>query len=317
MAPGIATGTRGTPAVLLVGFNRPLLLRRSLDEIVKAGPAALYVALDGPRTGHPEDTERIDECARLVYEARLPTSLLRSERNLGCRGAVPAAISWFFSQVTEGIILEDDCVSSPQFFDFCGAMLERYRHDERVMMVSGYQIAPRRRVRASYSYVRATPIWGWATWRRAWAHHDEGMESWRTGRSRSTIRDQLGPIGFRMASRRFDDVALHGADTWDFQWEHSVLVREAMAVVPSRNLIMNIGFTPDATHTASKSRTRVGRVAGAISPLEFPLVSPMTFGPDRRLERAMLRRRFPVSRLIASELRARRREKLTSRGCGG
>jgi hypothetical protein len=145
-------------------------------------PKRLYVACDGPNPDCPGEAEKV-AATRAVIEQEIdwPCQIERlySDVNQGCRLGVSRAISWFFEQVEEGIILEDDCVPHPDFFPYCTALLERYRHDMRIWSVCGsnFQLG-HRRGDASYYFSIHGDSWGWATWRRAWVCHESAVTNW-------------------------------------------------------------------------------------------------------------------------------------------
>jgi hypothetical protein len=162
------------------------------------------------------------------------------EENLGCKVAVSSGITWFFEQVEEGIILEDDCLPNATFFQFCKELLDEYRGDERVMMVSGDNFQPRRRGEASYYFSRYTHIWGWATWRRAWRHYDLEMKAWPEYRRQMRLYTFLPPSLAKMAERHMDTAYRGRISTWDAQWLFACWNNDGVSVIPSVNLISNI-----------------------------------------------------------------------------
>lgn len=125
--------------VLFLVFNRPERTRRVFAAIREARPKQLFVAADGPRPDRPEDRQCCAEVRQLATAVDWPCEVrtLFRTQNLGCGRAVSEAISWFYRNVAEGIVLEDDCCPDPSFFDFCTAMLVRYRGDRRVFKIAG------------------------------------------------------------------------------------------------------------------------------------------------------------------------------------
>lgn len=168
-------------AVLFLVFNRPDTTRQVLDSIRQARPPRLYVAADGAREDRPGERERCERVRGIATDVDWPCEVhtLFRARNLGCKTAVSGGISWFFEQEEEGIILEDDVLPDQSFFVFCEELLERYRHEAKVTMISGdYFHGNNHQPTASYFFSRYTHIWGWASWRRAWQHYDREMAQW-------------------------------------------------------------------------------------------------------------------------------------------
>lgn len=241
-----------TPVALLV-FNRPELTTRVFAAIRAARPPRLLVVADGPRRGRPDDPERCAEVRRIVEQVDWPCELLcnYSEENLGCRMRVSGGLDWVFGQVEEAIILEDDCLPDPTFFRFCQELLQHYRDDERVMTICGTNLLGRwKDDRQSYHFAQYDFVWGWASWRRAWRHYDLEMRLWHDPDCRQRIRRTLQNDRFwRLREKTFQQAFDNRIDTWDYQWAFARTAQGGLAVVPSINLVANIGFGIDATHT--------------------------------------------------------------------
>ena len=243
-------------AVVFLIFNRPEQTRRSFNKIREARPPILLVVCDGPRANHPKDVENVNEVRQIIDDGvDWPCNVLKnySESNLGCRERPASGINWAFSIVDEAIFIEDDCLADETFFDFCDEMLDRFRFDERVMHVNGTNfIGEHFQPRESYFFSKYVWVWGWATWRRAWCHYDYTMASWDEKvstllESFDSRREQAFWISTFEEARR-DWVS---AQAWDFPWIYTCWIRGGLSVVPTVNLIENIGFGPDATHTNS------------------------------------------------------------------
>jgi len=174
-------------------------------------------------------------------------------KNLGCKNAVSSAITWFFDQVEEGIILEDDCLPDPSFFWFCQELLKHYRHDERVMMISGDNFQGGHiRGDGSYYFSKYCHIWGWATWKRAWKLYDVTMTSYPSFRSTNQIANVFeNSDEQRYWLKRFDKAYKGEIDTWDYQWVYATFQNSGLSVLPNKNLVKNIGFGAGASHTSS------------------------------------------------------------------
>jgi len=240
-----------TPILFLI-FNRPELTARVFAAIREVKPAKLYVAADGPR---PEKVGEWKRCAeargvleKIDWDCEART-LLRDD-NLGCGHAVSEAITWFFEQEEEGIILEDDCSPDASFFPFCAEMLARFREDDRVGSISGDNFFPPALHSAQpYHFSKYTQIWGWATWRRFWKKYDfhltGELEEWeRIIRGVNPNENQA-----RYWIEIFKAMKSGLIDTWDYQVMFSAWRSGLVHIYPSKNLILNIGYGADATHT--------------------------------------------------------------------
>jgi hypothetical protein len=244
-----------TPVALIV-FNRPDLTERVFQAIRQVQPRKLLVIADGPRVDRPDEAEKCAATRQIIDRVDWDCEVLRnySDVNLGCKRRVSSGIDWVFSQVEEAI-LEDDCLPGPSFFQFCQVLLEKYREDDRIMMVSGDNFQPPTGLEEeSYYFSKYIHIWGWATWRRAWQHYDVGMSSWPDFRDRRLLKAIChDPIEEAYWITLFNNVANGKMDTWDQQWVYACWRNQGLSIMPTINLISNIGFRQDATHTIEKS----------------------------------------------------------------
>lgn len=284
----VQAGIRPTPPVLLTVWRRPEATRFVLDGIRRARPAQLFVASDGPR--EDEHEQLLVEATRQVVARAVDwdceVATLHRDENLGCRLAMSGAIDWFFDNVPEGIILEDDCVPHADFFPYCAELLERYRHDDRVVHITGdNSIALTWEGGDSYKFVRWPLVWGWASWRRSWIHYDRDLEAWtaatRGWRARRVLPDPIDREVWLPLLARLRDTG--EPDTWDYQWTATVLRRGGLSIVPRVNLVTNMGFGPHATHTFDQDSPRAHRPAAEILPLRHPSVARLDRDVDRQL----------------------------------
>lgn len=240
-----------TVPVLFLIFNRPDTTQQVFDEIRKARPTQLFVAADGPRKNRLDDREKCRKAREIVKHVDwdCAVSTLFRDENLGCKKGVSSAIDWFFSNVNEGIILEDDCVPDQSFFPFCQELLERYRNDERVLMISGTNyLANGCELVESYFFSKYYSIWGWATWKRAWSLYDIEMTHWPIYNSRRDLheiyREKYVVNFFEKIMQKTYDNKL---DTWDVQWVYTCIFNYGLSICPKFNLVSNVGNM--GTHT--------------------------------------------------------------------
>jgi hypothetical protein len=243
--------TMKTPVLFLI-FNRPDTTARVFAAIRETRPERLYVAADGPRPGREGEAEGCRATRELAtaidWQCELHT--LFREQNLGCMDAVSSAITWFFEQEEEGIILEDDCLPHPDFFPFCGKMLERYRDDERVMMIGGTNyLLDQLKIPESYCFSRYFAIWGWASWRRAWQQYDITMKDWKRFKTEGQLKSFYSQRFMERHVSSMMELAFYNrTNTWDIQWFYSCLFNNGLSIIPRVNLISNIGLV--GTHTS-------------------------------------------------------------------
>ena len=242
--------------ILVTAFNRPDHLSRLLVRMREVEPRNLFVAIDGPRIDRPDEAERVQQCRDLLrsidWKCNLHT-LLRDE-NLGCGRGVSSAISWFFTHVEQGIILEDDIIPVPSFFEFCSTLLNCYRDDERVFAISGCNFVPPEALthpNDPYRFSQVPHIWGWATWRRSWRQHQLDIAGWQKALPPMSLWSRAGRSlsGAVYWASTFELLARGKVDTWDGQLVLASMISGQFTATSNTNLIENIGFGEDATHT--------------------------------------------------------------------
>lgn len=191
------------------------------------------------------------------------------EKNLGCKHAVSSAITWFFEQEERGIILEDDCLPHQDFFTFCEILLERYVSDHRVSVITGDNFQNGiQRGDGSYYFSRYNHVWGWASWRRAWQHYDGDLSFWPEWKhSESWVSEFSDRVERRYWEQIFDSMYCQQIDTWDYPWTASVWYYGGLTVMPKTNLVSNIGFGSDSTHTSNPDDPNANRQTSALGEL--------------------------------------------------
>jgi hypothetical protein len=240
-----------TPVALFI-FNRPDLTRVAFEAIAQVRPRKLLVVADGPRT--PEEAEKCRQARAISERVDWPCEVVTnfSEANLGCKERVASGLDWVFSEANEAIIIEDDCLPDPSFFSFSEQLLARYRDDERIMHINGCNfLSDRISLERSYYFSRYTfGGYGWASWSRAWQHFDKDMKSWPEFKRSGMLAQLFEASGEQDFWRGILDRTYAGEiDTWDFQWFYAVWTQGGLSIVPRVNLVSNLGFRPDATHT--------------------------------------------------------------------
>ncbi|MBO3460961.1 glycosyltransferase family 2 protein [Aetokthonos hydrillicola Thurmond2011] len=270
-----------TPVAFII-FNRPHTTERVFETIRQAKPAKLLVIADGSRPDRPDEAEKCALTRAIIDRVDWDCEVIKNyaDTNLGCKQRVSSGIDWVFNNVEEAIILEDDCLPDPTFFRFCEELLEKYRYDERIMMVTGFNIQGQWKPNIqSYHFTYYGSIWGWASWRRAWKYYDINMELWSKPETRERLRDVICDSKQSLTrEKHFDEVYYGKIDTWDYQWDLARFLQSGLSVVPSKNLIQNIGFDQAASRTAED---RKGLSKIPIISMSFPLIEPCTITQNR------------------------------------
>ena len=261
-----------TPILFLI-FNRPDTTQKVFDEIKKQRPKYLYVAADGARKNKPNEKCLCEKTRKIVEQIDWDCELhtLFREQNLGCGIAVSSAITWFFENVEQGIILEDDCLPHADFFPYCETLLMRYKNVVEVKMISGDNFQKGiKRGSESYYFSIYTFIWGWATWKRTWDDFSYTLKDYPVKEFKSILKRHFPLWTERHVwLDRFLLLKKGRTDIWDYQFSFSIWKSNGICIVPNSNLISNIGFGEDATHTSGKSHASCLQVC-EILPLTHP-----------------------------------------------
>jgi hypothetical protein len=278
--------------ILFLVFNRPDKTSRVFEEIKAAKPSRLYISADGPRPGNTEDVRLCNTVRAIVTQIDWPCKVKTkfNLENKGCKMAVSSAISWFFDQETEGIILEDDCLPAPAFFNFCDNLLEKYRNDTRIFCITGFN-AQQGRIRdeASYYFSQISNIWGWASWKRVWKLYDADLSNYTNEHALRFLQNNFqDPLLISEWMDIFEQLKEGKIDTWDHQFHFLSFFENGLCIVPNVNLISNIGFGPDATHTLSPQDLNANQAFGELK----TLIHPVLVSPDKEADYFLLNNEF-------------------------
>lgn len=262
-------------SLLFLIFKRPETTLKVLEVIRQAQPPRIYVAADGARSDQASEAEQVAKTREIVLNGidwPCEVKTLFRERNLGCRMAVSSAIDWFFEHEEEGIILEDDCLPDVTFFRFCKKLLEYYRNDTRIMAISGNNFQQgQRRGKYSYYFSQLPHCWGWATWRRAWRLYNISVENFQEIMGENFHCDFTHNF---LANKMWKELIFkayqNNIDSWTYLWLFSNFVNHGLSILPQKNLVENIGFGVNATHTIKDNK----RLHISKQSINFPLEHP-------------------------------------------
>lgn len=276
--------TLQTPVVLII-FKRADTTAKVFEAIRQAKPQKLLVIADGPRSHIPGEAEKCAKTRAIIDGVDWECEVFKnySDVNLSCRDRVPTGLDWVFENVEEAIILEDDCLPHPSFFKFAWEMLEKYRHDTRVMHIAGCNFGISGSTKnESYYFSSRTDIWGWATWKRAWKYYDVNMRLWPDFKKEERLLDIVNyHQEYQDKLQRWERYYTEDVTNWDLQWHFACVTQGNYSIVSSKNLITNIGFGADALNTKDSKSIFANLKA---EELEFPLVHPKFFIRDKQAD---------------------------------
>lgn len=258
-----------TTPILFIIFNRPDTTQKVFNVIKKIRPKYLYVAADGPRKDKIGENKKCQQTRNIINQINWNCQLktLFRNTNFGCGHAVSKAVTWYFDQIKEGIVLEDDCFPDESFFNFCQKLLKKYRNNKKVMHISGDQFVDNYQSLYSYYFSKFMHCWGWASWSDRWNLYDynpdlisETIVNKIT--SNKTLQNYWQTIIKMLKNREID--------TWDYQWTFTIIKNDGLCINPSKNLISNIGFGSDSTHTPDKKNTLANLPIYSIKHIKHP-----------------------------------------------
>lgn len=279
--------------ILFLIFNRPDCTNLVFEQIRRVKPSQLYIAADGARSnieGEDDNCQKTREISNKVdWDCEL--KLLFRTKNLGCKYAVSSAIDWFFENEEQGIILEDDCLPTQDFFIFCDQMLSYYKYDSRIYHIGGSNLQMGNiRGNTSYYFSNLTHVWGWASWRRAWQDYNVELSNYKELDTEkmfnSIFHDAYLSKNWNLI---FLELLENKIDTWDFQWAITNMFNNGLSIIPNNNLISNIGFGQDATHTHNENDDFSNLPTASLGEV---ITHPISFLPDKEADSFTLKKEF-------------------------
>ena len=272
--------------ILFIIFKRKEVALKSFERIRQIKPLKLYIAGDGARQGMAGEGKMVEATRQAIIDAidwPCEVKTLFRQDNLGCGLGVYSAIEWLFKNEEFGIILEDDCIADFSFFHYVAELLDRYKDDNRIGMIAGFNQVTSYTPENSYCFSKYAACWGWATWRRAWNNMDLNMDF-----RKSRLRDVLANRGYmgkdcRRWLYQIREIDTNHVSAWDWQWFFSLASQNQLCIFPQVNLVSNIGDDGEATHTAF-SEININSHS-----LSFPLLHPKYVVPDVRFDEAFFR----------------------------
>jgi hypothetical protein len=297
--PHIKKDYQTKSAVLFIIFNRLETSLQVLAQIRRSKPAKLYITADGPRTDRPGEFQRCEKTRVAVMNAidwDCQVNTLFRNKNLGPKEAISSAITWFFEREEEGIILEHDCLPANSFFLYCDVLLEKYRDDKRVWLISGCNLQNGNKWgNASYYFSNLTNGWGWATWRRSWNDYDKELSRFNNSEVRKKLENIFEhPLIIDRWVQIFEDTKSGQIDTWDYQVTFAHLFSHSVTIAPNYNLVSNIGFGELAENTTD-SNSPFANV-----PLEEiqEITHPIFMVPEKLADLSTLVEEFKINEMI-------------------
>ena len=238
-------------AVLMLTYNRADLFKKSLSSVLSVMPKRIYIFNDGPKS-NPEDIVKVYKVRKLIQNIKAKSIIIKNfnKYNLGCKKSNLKAIDWFFSKEKEGIVVEDDCIASREFFSFTSEMLNKYKDNNRIFCISGSNFQKEKLSNESYYFSKYNHCWGWATWRDRWKFNDDKISFWpKFKKSKEWDELHKNKIEKKYWNKIFKNVYNGKMDSWAYPWTLSVWKQKGLTITPNVNLVKNIGIGKQSTHS--------------------------------------------------------------------
>jgi len=281
--------------ILLIAFNRPKNTQLIFDQIKKIQPSKLYFSVDGPRGNNSDDIIKCKEVKNITkqidWNCELKTKF--SNTNLGCGRGPASGITWFFENEHEGIILEDDMMPDLIFFNYCKSLLEKYRNNKDIHIISGGNIFKSYSKENSYYFSRATRMWGWATWERVWKNFDFDVKCDKIELAKALADFNINATYVRLITNFYSKVfSVDKRSYWDFQVDYMLFINRAINIMPNSHLVGNTGFSEEGTHTKSYSSICEKDIDYSRF---FPLKHPLQITVDEECDKTTFRKTYYIS----------------------
>ena len=272
--------------IAFIVFNRPDHTKESFEVLKNLRPEKLFIIADGPRPNFPKDkilckivrtiVKHIDWDCEVRYNF--------SDKNMGLKKRVSSGIDWVFDYCDRAIILEDDCIPNPEFFNFCECLLTQYENNDKISVITGNNFQNHRpNSEFSYYFTRFNHCWGWATWKRAWKNYDGDISFWPEWSNSSEWKNIfLDRTEKRYWRQIFGLVYSKKIDSWAYPWTACNWFHGKLSIAPNVNLVSNIGFGQEGTHTKSEKHYAANLPTYTIGHIRHPIEIKCDKDADRR-----------------------------------
>lgn len=292
--------------VAVIFFNRADSLHSVFDRIRTAKPSKLFLIQDGARDNNSMDLQGIQECRQVFDNIDWECEVYKnySSKNLGCGQRVSSGISWVFERVDRAVIIEDDCIIEPTFFNFCQELLEKYKDDERITMISALNHFKTWDCGGnSYFFARTGAIAAWATWKRVWDNYDFKLSNFENEYDKKILSYTFNHKRAAKARlKNWSEISRKGKDNdvikyWGPQFGYLKYKSGGMCIVPSHSLSNNVGVNAKATFSGAglefMKKSMRGWFFQKTEPMEFPLVHPNIMQVDTEYDKRYYNISYP------------------------
>ena len=273
-----------TPIAVII-FNRPDHAAKLRECLRNEEDRALFVISDGPRPSKLGELEQVEACRKIFSDWPSLVHLNFADNNMGCKSRVSSGLTWVFEHTDRAIILEDDCLPHPDFFQFADELLDRYANDTRIMSICGTNVFSDRNFFSwSYCFSKYQNCWGWATWKRSWDLFDHNLSGLQIAKEMGLLREHLGSRRAAMYWHYMLGRVRDGRiNSWAYIWTFTGFLNHGLHIIPKYNLIENAGFGKDSTHTTQTP----AYLSTKIKSMDFPLSHPPAVFPHPQYDQSI------------------------------
>jgi hypothetical protein len=271
-----------------MAFIRPDLIQKVMEHLSKFSPPVLYIMGDGPRNEHEEELCEKSRNIALNPSWKCEVVPILNNHNEGVVASFIKGIDRMFSEHEFGIYLEDDVLLSKSFYNFSSDLLIKYRDNPSVGHINATNMAPHYKPKYEASYIFGNFIteWGFATWRRMWKSYDVNIRKWNSTNKKAMVSEACFNFRSKRSFKKMLDLHCNNPRplAWGYQWQFNCLYNKALAITPSVNMSLNIGFErQDSTNTFGKNP-----IAHQLQDCQFPLSHPKEIVRDMQFDRTVL-----------------------------
>lgn len=275
-------------AVLLIIYKRESTTKRVFEAIRQAKPPRLYIAANAPNPGKDDDFIKCTNTRRCTEFVDWPCEVFRLYRNehLSAGLSISSAITWFFENEEQGIILEDDILPNLEFFTYCDVLLDRYKNNPQIQLISGYNcFFDGYKSEVSYYMSNFLQIWGWASWRRVWQTYVYDTSLLNRKEYLRKLNKLFPRPVYRYYKDIFDIMIKQKNDTWDYQFFFNQVLHDRLSIIPYKNLIENLGLgSIEAVHITDTADDLIWKLHNHQSQQILPLVHPTDIHYDHEAD---------------------------------
>ncbi len=243
------------PPVAIVCYKRPAHTMKVLQAIIGQNISKLYVFCDGPKNA--DDEPYVHETRKAVkgFLKNTNAAICFHDENLGLARSILTAVNTVLQYDNTVILLEDDCLPGPYFYDFMCNCLNRYENNERVFGISGYTVPIPASILADYPhdiyFMPRIGSWGWATWKRAWNKFEYNIDHACQKALAANLDLEIGGNDIPGA---INSLITERKDIWTLNWVLSAYLNNGFYIYPTASHIRNIGLDGTGVHCGTTSR---------------------------------------------------------------